>query len=158
MNIIWDCETYPNCFLLCAYDVEIDQRHSFEISQFRDDTARLLAYINAMDNPYVDDYMIGFNSLGFDYPLLHMIWQMKKVTPKQIYDRAVEIINAPDNQKFKYQVYPSDRRVPQIDLFKIHHFDNKARMTSLKALQFNMRMKNLKDLPFPPGTDRKSVV
>ncbi|MEG8007479.1 hypothetical protein U2444_14875, partial [Listeria monocytogenes] len=42
--------------------------------------------------------------------------------------------------------------VPQIDLFKIWHFDNRARSTSLKVLEFKLRMDNLCDLPFPVGT------
>jgi len=42
--------------------------------------------------------------------------------------------------------------VEQIDLYKIHHFDNKARATSLKVLEFNMRSDNIEDLPFPVGT------
>lgn len=152
MNIIWDCETYPNCYLMCAHNTDMGVRRQFEISQFVDQTDQLLQFIGSLDNPFSCDYMIGFNSLGFDYPILHMIWQMKKVTPQQIYKKAMAIINAPDSAKFQHMIWPSDRRVPQIDLFKIHHFDNKARMTSLKALQFNMKMKNIRDLPFPPGT------
>ena len=42
--------------------------------------------------------------------------------------------------------------VEQIDLFKIHHFDNMARSTSLKLLEFNMRLASVKDLPFPVGS------
>src|SRR5690606_37685331 len=34
------------------------------------------------------------------------------------------------------------------DLFKINHFDNKAKMTSLKLLEFNLRLKNLQALPY----------
>ena len=49
-------------------------------------------------------------------------------------------------------VKPSDRFVTQIDLFKIHHFDNKARATSLKVLEFNMRSDSIEDLPFRVGT------
>ncbi|MBF9666408.1 hypothetical protein IAI38_11790, partial [Streptococcus pseudopneumoniae] len=35
--------------------------------------------------------------------------------------------------------------------FKIHHFDNVARATSLKVLQFNMRSESIEDLPFDPN-------
>ena len=49
-------------------------------------------------------------------------------------------------------VKPSDQFVTQLDLFKIHHFDNKARATSLKVLEFNMRADSIEDLPFPVGT------
>ena len=32
-----------------------------------------------------------------------------------------------------------------------HHFDNKARATSLKVLEFNMRSDSIEDLPFKVG-------
>ena len=49
-------------------------------------------------------------------------------------------------------IWPSDHVVPQVDLYKIHHFDNDARRTSLKKLEFNMRSKTIQDLPYKPGT------
>uniref|UniRef100_UPI002B1CEA6B hypothetical protein n=1 Tax=Pseudomonas oryzihabitans TaxID=47885 RepID=UPI002B1CEA6B len=57
-----------------------------------------------------------------------------------------------DEDRWVHSVKPTDRLVPQIDLYKIHHFDNKARATSLKVLEFNMRADNISDLPFPVGT------
>ena len=45
----------------------------------------------------------------------------------------------------------NNRLVDQIDLFKIHHFDNMANATSLKMLEFNMRSTHIQDLPFTPG-------
>ena len=42
--------------------------------------------------------------------------------------------------------------VPQVDLFKIHHFDNQARMTSLKQIEIALQLAHVADLPFPPGT------
>jgi hypothetical protein len=52
-----------------------------------------------------------------------------------------------------HNINPSDRFIEQVDLFKIHHFDNKARATSLKVLEFNMRSDNIEDLPFKVGTE-----
>ena len=150
MDVVFDCEVYPNCFLLNAKNTQTGLTKHFEISQFRDDSPLLHAFVNALIMNKAR--MVGFNSLGFDYPILHMIRQMGRATPKQIYDKAMAMLNVPDSQKWLHMVRQSDREVPQIDLFKIHHFDNKARMTSLKALEFNMRLKNISDLPFPPGT------
>ena len=48
---------------------------------------------------------------------------------------------------------PSDEVIiPQVDLYKIHHFDNQAKRTSLKILKFNMRLSDLQDMPFEIGT------
>jgi hypothetical protein len=50
-------------------------------------------------------------------------------------------------------IWDNDRIVEQVDLFKIHHFDNMARSTSLKVLEFNMRMDSIEDLPFDVGIE-----
>jgi len=150
MNIIYDCEVFPNCFMLVAKNADTGFLHYFEISPWRNDTKDIHQFFGLLKaNKHV---MVGFNNLGFDYPILHMLLKMGKATPKQLYDKAMAIINASDAEKFAHMVFPSDRVVPQIDLYKIHHFDNKARMTGLKALEFNMRMDSISDLPFPPGT------
>jgi hypothetical protein len=97
--------------------------------------------------------MVGFNNVGFDYPILHLFVQQRgKVTTMQLYEKAQAIIGSQDTNRWQHMVYPSDRYVPQIDLYLIHHFDNKARATSLKALEFNMRLDSVQDLPFPVGT------
>lgn len=151
MNIVYDTEVFPNCFILCAKDADADGiTHYFEISPWVDHTRDIHKFIEFAKSH--DATMIGFNNLEFDYPILHMLLKMGKTTPQQLYDKAMAIINAGDTEKFSHMVYPSDRMVPQIDLYKIHHFDNKARMTSLKAIEFNMRMNNISDLPFAPGT------
>ena len=139
---IFDCETYPNCFLLNALTLETGERRSYEISYWRNDFVKLRT-----DLPGFGE-MVGFNSLGFDYPLVH--WMMKHGDPsaREIYDQAMRIINGED----KTTIWRSDRYAVQIDLFKIHHFDNMARATSLKVLEFNMRMDNISDLPFKVGT------
>jgi hypothetical protein len=149
MRIIYDIETYPNCFLLCAEHADTGEKWSFEISPWWDDSTIICQWLNQLADGKHE--MVGFNNLGFDYPVVHMLYRMGKATARQLYDKAMAII-ASEN-KFDHLVYPSDRIVPQIDLFKIHHFDNKARSTSLKALEFNMRLDNICDLPFPVGTD-----
>lgn len=94
--------------------------------------------------------MIGFNNIGFDYPVLHQFICNRGITYKELYDHAMRIIKC--NDKFKYVIPSKKITIRQIDLYKIHHFDNQARATSLKMLEFNMRSDNIEDLPFPPGT------
>ena len=56
------------------------------------------------------------------------------------------------DDRWKYQVKEKDRLLQQLDLFKLNHFDNKAKSTSLKMIEFNSRSPNIEDLPFPVGT------
>jgi hypothetical protein len=142
-----DCETLPNVFTLNVQGLFSDLDMTFEISHFRDDRRELLAwfeYWRATETP-----MVGFNSLGFDYPVLHYIWTTPGCSVEGIYEFAMGIINS--FSKFGHQVWQDDRFCPQIDLFKIHHFDNRAKSTSLKALQFAMRSESVMEMPLPFG-------
>ncbi len=151
MDLIYDIETYPNCFTFSAIAVDSDLKWQYEISDFKNESVQLVGFLRSL--PTMGYRLVGFNNLGFDYPVIHKLLQMGIANAKELYDHAMAIIGCQDTYKWKYQVYPSDRIVKQIDLFKIHHFDNRAKTTSLKMLEFNMRMDNISDLPFPVGTE-----
>lgn len=152
MRIVYDCEVYPNVFTLAAEHADMPLRWSFEVSPWRDDRKDLWAWLIWLSASRAE--MVGFNNVGFDYPIIHYFMRMQgHATAADLYQFAQQIFSARDNDdKFSHIVFPGDRYVPQIDLFRIHHFDNRAKMTSLKALEFNMRLDNVDDLPFPVGT------
>jgi len=150
MRVVWDVETYPNVFTLAAEHVDFPVKWSYEISPWRDDSREIVEWCQWLANQ--DAQMVGFNNVGFDYPVLHTLLQMGKATAPILYEKAMSIIQAQDSNRFASIVYPSDRYMDQIDLFKVAHFDNKARATSLKALEFVMKMDNIEDLPFPVGS------
>lgn len=149
-DVIWDVETYKNVFTLSAELVDMPLTWCFEISDYRNDSAAIMEWLRWLKaNGYS---MVGFNNLGFDYPVLHTLIQTGRATAQSLYDKAMAIIGSQDDNRFAHMVYPSDRFIDQIDLYKIHHFDNRARSTSLKVLEFNMRLDNVSDLPFPVGS------
>lgn len=147
--IVYDIETLPNCFTLTAETLRGDTVSTWEISEYRDDRAHLIAWFNWLNSNQIP--MIGFNSVGFDYPVCHFIYMNPTCTVEQIYDKAMSIINSFDN--FGHMIWDRDRFAPQIDLFKVHHFDNPAKTTSLKALQINMRSPTVVDSPVEFGTN-----
>lgn len=155
-DYIYDSETYPNIFTLGVKHAATRKRRVFEISERKNDLLDLLLFVDRIRGG--DARMVGFNNLGFDYPILHLILtKLRNHTDPgyivmKIYEKAQAIIGADDDQRFAHMVWESDRIVPQIDLYRIHHFDNNARRTSLKVLEFNMRRGNVRDLPFPVGT------
>ena len=149
-DVIYDEETYPNVFTLAAEHAVLPIKWEFEISPWRNDSAAILEWV--MWLKATGARMVGFNNLGFDYPILHTLIRMGHGDANTLYQKAQAIIDAQDDDRFMHMVKPSDRSVEQIDLFKIHHFDNKARSTSLKALEFNMRSDTIEDLPFKVGT------
>ena len=151
-DYIFDIETYPNVFTLAVEHADTPLRWLFEISDWRNDSRSIVEFFQFLKN--TNSRMIGFNNLGFDYPVLHTLINMGYSDANTLYQKAQSIITSQndDNNKWIHLVKPSDRFVEQLDLFKIHHFDNKARATSLKVLEFNMRSDNIEDLPFKVGT------
>lgn len=149
-DYVFDVETYPNVFTLAVSKVDNPFMMVFEISDWRNDSQDIVEFMVHLRD--MRARMVGFNNIGFDYPVLHMLFQMRKASANLLHEKAMAIISAQDTNKWVHLVKPSDRVVEQIDLFKIHHFDNKARSTSLKSLEFNMRSDNIEDLPFPVGT------
>ena len=149
-DYIYDIETFPNVFTLAVEHAESPLSWLFEISDWRNDSREIVSFLQFLKQ--TDARMVGFNNIGFDYPVLHTLMRMVKSDAYTLYQKAQAIIDAQDNDKWAHMVNPSDRMVVQIDLFKIHHFDNKARSTSLKSLEFNMRSDTIEDLPYKVGT------
>jgi hypothetical protein len=152
-DYVYDLETYPNVFTMAVEHADAPLRWYFEISDWRNDSRDILAFLQYLKES--NARMVGFNNLGFDYPVLHTLIRMGKSDAVTLYNKAMAIIGSQsddEGDKWAHQVNPSDRFVEQLDLFKIHHFDNKARATSLKVLEFNMRSDNIEDLPFKVGT------
>lgn len=157
---IYDIETYPNCFTFCAVYGNGSSMRVFEISDRKDESDLLLDFFRKLKKH--NHRLVGFNNLGFDYPVIHFILEKAKkakskgkplvVTSSEIYDVAMDIIKTQSDDKFGKSIKTADVIVPQVDLYKIHHFDNKAKATSLKMLEFNMLSENIEDLPFPVGT------
>lgn len=146
--VVVDIETFPECFTLSMETLNDEHSAVWEISKFRDDRVQLtqwLQWLAQMQAP-----MITFNGVHFDYPVIHFFMQNPNATVEQIYAKAMSIIQS--NDKFSNTIWASDRFIPQIDLFKIHHFDNPAKSTSLKYLQVNMRSDTVVDMPVENGS------
>lgn len=154
---IYDIETYPNIFTLIAKEFDTQNDYEvFEISWRKNEAVRLRNFLLYLKQH--KHQMVGFNNLGFDYPVLHKLLTHYSSLKNeldlcyQLFQKAKSIIDTPFENRFSNIVWENDQVVSQIDLFKVHHFDNPARSTSLKVLEFNMRMQNIKDLPFPPNS------
>lgn len=157
MDIIYDTECYPNFWCLVAIFAETDDVYIFEISNRRNDVARLFEFFNWIK--YHKHRMVGYNSIGYDYSMIHFLMinaglefcDNAKIT-NLMFQQNEYLFSIPWGQKYLSVIPVYKRLIPQLDLFKIHHFNNKNKMTSLKMLEINMRAKRVVDLPFPPGT------
>ena len=133
MTYVYDLETYPNFFLASFKDIDTGEYFDFEISDRRNDLSSLREFLGKWIA------LIGFNNLGFDYPVLHnSVLQEGHWTAEAIYAEVEKIIA----ERWS-AIVPWEVKIPQIDLYKIWHYDNKNKATSLKWLEFAMRWENL---------------
>lgn len=159
-DFIYDIETYPNLFTFGVIYANGKGERVFEISDRKNEVEELLSFLRKVKKGGYR--LVGFNNQGFDYPVVHYILEKSRkalkekvrlqISAQEIYKVAMNIINSMKDERFGAQIKEKDVILPQVDLFKIHHFDNKARATSLKMLEFNMRSPNIEELPFPVGT------
>lgn len=155
---IYDIETYPNVFTFSVIREDGKFANTFEVSKRKNEVDRVLACLDYVSKE--EDFLVGFNNLNFDYPVVHKLLRLRdgkmpvkgETIARRIYGYAQEQIESMKGE-FANTVKAEERHCKQIDLFKVHHFDNKAKMTSLKMLEFNMRSHNIEDLPFPVGME-----
>lgn len=142
---VYDIETYLDIFAACFVHVGTRTRYIFEVSDRIDQSKEFTRFCYSLRD--ADHRIFGFNNEHFDYPVIHLLIQMGQFTAADAHRKAMSIIRGDD--KWGHVIWPSDRIIRQGDLFKIHHFDNVARSTSLKKLEINMRSRNVVDLPYP---------
>jgi hypothetical protein len=144
---IYDLEVYPNIFLFGGKFRGDSEIRIYEISDRVNQLHELIAFLNWLKSIGVE--MVGFNNLGYDYPILHeLLTNPYTFSFEKAYQLSQQIITA-QNRGFNVKMMKHyERIIPQIDIYKICHFDNDAKRTSLKALQFAMRSESLEDLPF----------
>ena len=144
---VYDIETFANFFSCIFYNVDTKERKDFIICKWIDDYDDFITFVNSSKMKG----MIGFNNVGFDYPVIH--WMLTKPyifnkldgegKAKRIKKRANLVI---DTEFFK--IGKKYTLVPQLDLYLINHFNNRARACGLKWCEFALRWHNIQDLPF----------
>jgi hypothetical protein len=140
---VYDIETLTNCFVVVFIAANSDEEHVFVIhsglSPLRDDRKELYRF-------YQDNIagLCGFNSLDFDDKILKWITERFETELKwgaqDIYRYAQEIIG--EGKRF---VQGTGLR--QRDLYRLHHFDNQAKATSLKWIQCHLNMEVIQEMP-----------
>ena len=147
--ICYDIETMQELFcVVCMVPGKIGK--SFEVSKWKNQLDAFVRYTEANS----DAYWVGYNNLRFDSQVVEWIlrnhdkWHELtnlEITAK-IAQKAADVIHDAN-----YDVFPEYREeelsLRQIDLFKIHHYDNKNRMVSLKRLEFEMDLENIEEMP-----------
>jgi len=149
---VMDFETLSNCFVAVFVHYITDETKVFVVHELRNDFKELVEFLehNAANN----EWHISYNGLAFDSQITHYILQHKKVFLKNhpetnarlLYDYAQKTINKQNDLLFND--YPSWKMsIKQIDLFKMNHWDNPAKSSSLKWIQYSMDWENVLEMP-----------
>lgn len=134
---VYDIETISNFFCVVFKNIDNNAIKTFIISDWQNDIDSLISFVKTHVTKGV-----GFNSLRFDYPVIHNILLKKVTTAEAIYKLAQRVITG------TYILpYTEKRLFKQVDLFLIWHYNNKNKSCSLKKLQINMDYPNVKDMP-----------
>ena len=148
--LIYDIETLKELFLVGLFDVETGLYFEFEVS---DGTNQLGAFIRFAQS-HKNYYWVGYNNLRFDSQVIEWIlrnhedWEELTALEvcAKIAQKAQDVIHDAN-----YEVLPEYSEyaltLKQIDLFKVHHFDNKNRRVSLKRLEFEKDLDNIEEMP-----------
>lgn len=158
---VMDYETLSNCFVGVFQHYKTKEQKVFVIHDLRDDFDKLLLFLRK--NRDDREWHISFNGLGFDAQITHYIldnqhnWMIHSACEiaSDIYKFAQECINKTRSNNFlPYAEW--HMKIQQIDLYKLNHWDNVAKKSSLKWIQFSMDWDNLLDMPIHHTTEIKT--
>ena len=149
---VMDYETLKNCFVGVFKHYKTDVRKIFVIHKLRDDSEEFIKFLRK--NIKNKEYHIAFNGIGFDSQVTHNILKhykdWKGMDPdektQEIYTFAQNAIQKSNNREF--QEFPEwNMKIKQIDVFKLNHWDNMAKRSSLKWIEYTMDWDNILDMP-----------
>jgi len=135
---IWDLETL-DIFTATFLDRDSDETRIFVVHNDLNDINQMFEFL---DKEVAG--LIGFNSINFDAQILEYIYRNPDCTADEIRNYAQIIISNNDRQ---LDVPEWRLRHKHLDLYRIHHFDNKNKRTGLKWCEFGMDLDNIEDMP-----------
>lgn len=146
LSEVYDIECLSNLFTYTGYCRQEKKYYKFVIHSLLNQYEELIKHL------FRDKLiMIGFNNEGYDYPILHHLinhyHEYKYLSgfelSQKIYEKSQQVID----MEFA-AVADWNKHIIQIDLYKIWHFDNVAKSTSLKSLQIALNLPFVEDMPF----------
>tara|TARA_R100001591_G_scaffold24639_4_gene34728 strand:+ start:9859 stop:11856 length:1998 start_codon:yes stop_codon:yes gene_type:complete len=149
---IMDYETLSNFFCGVFKHYKKEEYKVFVIHSKRDDRKAFIEFLEK--NKKNREYHISFNGLGFDAQITHWFLDKKQAVlnadiedlVRHIYDEAQATIQRSNNKEFSK--YPEWKMtIPQIDVYKLNHWDNMAKRSSLKWIEYTMDWNNILDMP-----------
>ena len=155
---VMDYETLKNCFAGVFENYKTTETKVFVIHDLRNDINTFVNFLQ--DNIVNRQWHISYNGLAFDGQVTHFILDNHQDWSNLsgcdianiIYEYAQSCIKKSNNKEFSD--YPQWKmKIGQIDVFKLHHWDNPAKRSSLKWIQYSMDWENIIDMPIHHETE-----
>lgn len=155
---VHDYETLKNCFTAVFEHYKTTETKIFVVHDLRNDFNEFVSFLE--ENFKNKEWHISYNGLAFDAQVTHYIidnyFKWEDLTGCEIaniiYKYAQYCIQKSNNNEF--MDYPQWKmKIGQIDLFKMHHWDNAAKRSSLKWIQYSMDWGNMLDMPIHHTTE-----
>ncbi len=158
---VMDYETLSNCFTGVFEHYKTTETKVFVIHDLRNDLESFISFLE--ENINNKEWHISYNGLAFDGQVTHYIidnhFLWSDLSGCEIADiiyryaqRCIQKSNAKE-----FSDYPQWKmQIGQIDIFKLHHWDNPAKRSSLKWIQYSMDWENILDMPIHHETEIKT--
>ena len=155
---VMDYETLVNCFVGVFKHYKTEETKVFAICKQRNDFSKFLEFLK--ENTENKEWHISYNGLAFDAQITHYIikhykeWDLMdgEDIAGEIYSYAQQCIEKAHNHEF--QEFPEWHMcIKQIDVFKLNHWDNMAKRSSLKWIEYTMDWDNILDMPIHHETE-----
>ena len=159
---VMDYETLSNCFTGVFEHYKTNESKTFVVHDLRNDFDEFIDFLE--QNVKNKEWHISYNGLAFDGQITqyiidnHYLWDNLKgcEIANIIYKYAQYCINKSNNKEFMdYPIWKM--KVGQIDLFKLHHWDNPAKRSSLKWIQYSMDWQNILEMPIDHTAEIKTL-
>jgi len=149
---VHDIETLSSLFVACFIHYTSEESYTFVVHDKRNDLPALLEFLDR--NRRNREKHISYNGLNFDSQVIQWILLNRRIllslsgdkTARAIYRKAQEVISRQDQDMFSE--YPEKSLfIPQLDVYRMNHWDNPQKRASLKWVQFSMDWNNLQEMP-----------
>jgi len=152
-----DYETLINCFVAVFTEYKTDDTKVFVIHKTRNDFRELAKFLFDCANEEV--FHISFNGIAFDSQITEFILReydyLEELSAEDLAhslymqaQRTIERSNAGEFAEFSER----EMKIKQLDVFKLNHWDNPAKRSSLKWIQYSMDWSNVRDMPIHHST------
>ena len=149
---VMDYETLSNCFTGVFENYKTLETKVFVVHDLQNDLDKFMSFLN--ENITNKEWHISYNGLAFDSQITQFILDNRDdwldftgcEIANIIYRYAQRTIEKSNKKEFAD--YPQWKlAIGQIDIFKMHHWDNPAKRSSLKWIQYSMDWDNILEMP-----------